>query len=772
MTGKSGAIIKKITRRYLKANTKRNIFIMTAIALTAFMLTSVFSIGFSLNETFTATSFRLQGSVRHMALLSLDAEQMDALQTLEYVRHIGTNRTIGFATATDFAVHIPIVYANETNWRYFLAPAFTDVNGDFAQSENEIMLSRSTLFNMGIENPYIGMEIPLEFTLNSYEVFAQSFILAAYYTDFTGINMLLVSPSFAENNGQSSLENLVVNIIFNRDAAGYATRLLHDLNIRYGQDYIIANTAQDTGVSTVVMAVVIVIVFLMLTGFLLIYNVMYISVSKDVRFYGMLKTLGADPKQIRRLVNGQVLKMCMLSLPIGLLVAWLTSFLIVPAFVDNTGTGIVVSFSPAIFVGGSVFTLITAYLGAFTSAKKAAHVSPIEAVRYVSEPTATIKFKTLAKGKPHKMALRNIFREPRRAGIVLLSLFLGITVFVGIMGIVTSMDIESSVSAQFSHDIAISSFDINHGIDEGLIEQILAVNGVESIRRETLTAGLMADGSIIGIRGVDTSFIRESNEELYRQMDIEAFERMEIAFVDMVWGQIPGDSAIQIEAGEGIHTVEISGAIHLPVATHTQTSIGDPLRIIMAYSDERQGIVMHVSINVADGMVENASAAVAELIRGQGMVMASSYAARQAMEDAQGGMIMLGLGISAILALIGIFNFVNVVSVGLITRKRELATLESVGMTKSQTKAMLRWEGAIYCISTVLASITLGTGISFGLFSLVHNQDPILYPQFVYPIWPVLMVFGLIATVCSVTPDVVYTNIRKASLVDRLREAE
>ena len=59
-----------------------------------------------------------------------------------------------------------------------------------------------------------------------------------------------------------------------------------------------------------------------------------------------------------------------------------------------------------------------------------------------------------------------------------------------------------------------------------------------------------------------------------------------------------------------------------------------------------------------------------------------------------------------------------------------IASVFSVGMSKKQMRLMLRCEGAIYCILTIAASITAGTGIVFMLFSLLHNQDPTLLPKF------------------------------------------
>ncbi|MCL2215454.1 MAG: hypothetical protein FWB91_00410 [Defluviitaleaceae bacterium] len=85
---------------------------------------------------------------------------------------------------------------------------------------------------------------------------------------------------------------------------------------------------------------------------------------------------------------------------------------------------------------------------------------------------------------------------------------------------------------------------------------------------------------------------------------------------------------------------------------------------------------------------------------------------------------------------------------------------------------MLRWEGAIYWLVTIGLSLTLGTGISYGLFALIHNQDPIQYPQFIYPFMPVGVVFVVIVIICSIVPELTYRTVSKSGLVERLREVE
>ena len=69
---------------------------------------------------------------------------------------------------------------------------------------------------------------------------------------------------------------------------------------------------------------------IVLSGYLLIPNIMYISVTKNIRFYGMLKTMGASPKQIRSIVRRQAFHLSVIGIPVGIILGTLISFIAVP----------------------------------------------------------------------------------------------------------------------------------------------------------------------------------------------------------------------------------------------------------------------------------------------------------------------------------------------------------------------------------------------------------------------------------------------------------
>ncbi len=127
-------------------------------------------------------------------------------------------------------------------------------------------------------------------------------------------------------------------------------------------------------------------------------------------------------------------------------------------------------------------------------------------------------------------------------------------------------------------------------------------------------------------------------------------------------------------------------------------------------------------------------------------------------------------GICAILILIGIINFINVMLTGIFTRRNELAVMESIGMTKKQVRKMLIFEGFYYALITDSLILTLGSGIVyiFGKLSLKIAD----YAIFSYPWQLIICISLIILIICILVPAAVYRIVAKNSVTDRLRSTE
>ena len=146
----------------------------------------------------------------------------------------------------------------------------------------------------------------------------------------------------------------------------------------------------------------------------------------------------------------------------------------------------------------------------------------------------------------------------------------------------------------------------------------------------------------------------------------------------------------------------------------------------------------------------------------------ASYVAE--FEGFKGMFATMGGALSLIIGLVGILNFINAVLTGILTRKRELAVLQSVGMTGKQLKSMLVYEGLYYTILALLVSLVmtvclgplLGNAVSgvFWFFSYRFTIVPILI------ILPVFVALGVLVPLWT------YRSVAKRTIVERLREAE
>ena len=132
--------------------------------------------------------------------------------------------------------------------------------------------------------------------------------------------------------------------------------------------------------------------------------------------------------------------------------------------------------------------------------------------------------------------------------------------------------------------------------------------------------------------------------------------------------------------------------------------------------------------------------------------------------------VVLGGLLCAIIGIVGVLNFFNATMTSILSRRREFAVLQAVGMTGAQLKSMLVWEGLLY---------TLGAGLIAGLLSAAVNplagrllEQGYWFYRYHYTITPVLLMMPAFALLGYAIPALMYRQAAKQSVVERLREAE
>mgnify|MGYP000155141706 CR=1 FL=1 len=125
---------------------------------------------------------------------------------------------------------------------------------------------------------------------------------------------------------------------------------------------------------------------ILISGYLIIYNIFYINVFHDIRRYGLLKTIGTTGRQLRKIVRRQAYMLCLYGIPLGLLLGGVTGKWILPIVMQNlvfsSTADTKVTLKLWIFAASAVFSLLTVYISCIKPCRIASSVSPVEAVRY------------------------------------------------------------------------------------------------------------------------------------------------------------------------------------------------------------------------------------------------------------------------------------------------------------------------------------------------------------------------------------------------------
>ncbi|WP_342480928.1 ABC transporter permease [Paenibacillus sp. FSL L8-0340] len=125
----------------------------------------------------------------------------------------------------------------------------------------------------------------------------------------------------------------------------------------------------------------------MLLFTILIYNAFTATTASQIRQLGILKSVGATPKQIRRIVLYEALGLACIAIPLGLLLGYAGMAVIIKAIdallADSANNHLRIEFSwPIVGIAGAA-SFATVLLSAWTPARKLARLLPIEAIRNV-----------------------------------------------------------------------------------------------------------------------------------------------------------------------------------------------------------------------------------------------------------------------------------------------------------------------------------------------------------------------------------------------------
>ena len=513
MKVKNRKAVRRLSVKSFKAAGRRNITAAVAIAMTTVLFTALFTIMMSINTSYESYTFRQIGGYAHGTFKDVTSQQASMIESNSKVKAVGRRITAGIITDGGFAkIPAEISYMDDNNakWSYINLS-----KGHMPEAEDEIIMDTAALDALGVD-PEIGAKIKLTYDMLDVDSTVGSrtdtFRLVGWwdYDDISPVHFINVSEAYVRKVEQAAFGGGAdhlredINVMFRtsigieenmktveNDLGFQSDDLDKDGYVRYGVNWgYTASQAADGIDLEMVAAAAALLILIIMTGYLIIYNIFRISVSSDIRYYGLLKTVGVTPRQLRRIVRQQAMMLCAEGCPAGLVIGYLAGRVLMPVIMESTSLGtscVEVSISPVIFAASALFSIVTVFLSCARPARMASKVSPVEAVKYADASHGQHKIGKMRRiRKPGamksaglgRMALANLGRNRLKTLVVILSMALSVVLLSVLCAFVGGFDMEKYLSKQTCADFIVGKTDYfnfqAHGTESGLSEGEIA----------------------------------------------------------------------------------------------------------------------------------------------------------------------------------------------------------------------------------------------------------------------------------------------------------
>ncbi len=827
---KNKKAIRRLADRSFRAARTRNVIAVLAIALTTLLFTSIFTMGSGMVESVQRASMIMTGGDGHAAVKYVTAEEYDTVSRHPLVKEMAYCRALSDSVDNEAFIkrHTEFWYYNDIGLKYGFAEP---TGGHKPQTVNEVIADTKTLELLGIPLE-AGAPLTLQLNIHGRQV-TRDFILAGWWKSDPGFNIgqIFSSRAYVDAHMDELRNTYDEDHSLTGTITGYI-KFANSLNIEKNLETVLTESGfsmeegapnyiatginwayMSTGVKMdlgTVTALACALLLFILTGYLIIYNIFLISISQDIRFYGLLKTIGATGRQLRAIIRRQAFMLSLIGIPLGLLAGFFVGKALVPFLMEQSSyAGSVASVSPnlLIFAGATVFALITMLISTHKPGKTAAKVSPVEAVRYTDNDSGSKKILKKSKngGRPGRMALANLGRNKRRTLLVILSLSLSVVLTNTVFTLSQSIDLDKTLEKFSDSDFLIGHADLfnnrysgeESALSESFIAAVSTQEGFETggrlygawgsytskTSKQTINQG--PDGSFsTGIYGLD-EFPFSRLQLVDGELDSE-----KLATGDYLLEGVPADDhgrvdtkgfnhktgdRIVLTCGDTVKEMTVLGHVVANPNTNTDGSWrGSILYLPGDIFKEFIGIAytMSYAFNVAEDKEGDMETFLKQYTNNVEPIMNynSKFTALASLAGLRDTAVLIGGSLALIIGLIGMLNFINAVLTSILTRRREFAVLQSIGMTQKQLVAMLCSEGGCYAALTAVSSIILSLGCSLLIVRPLCGQIWFLSFHFVFR--PLAIILPLLLMLGFLVPYIAYHATAKQSIVERLRNSE
>lgn len=384
-------VIIKMAWNNLKANRRKTITLFLAVFLSSFMVFTIFTVGNSYFKLQRIQNIRMSGADFDAIMYGVTDEQRQMCEENPDIIQTGIAGVCGWVEKTDkdSTTDVGLIWADDVYWTQMMKPVREKTEGKYPTEFNEIMVTKAALKECGYENLKVGDTITMSY--GTYDGISDgTFKICGIWDGYGPKKQFFVSKEFYDKSGWEVSQAASGRYYMDFKQKLMSKKEQNDFikSMKLGkQQTLILMEDLSASVQILVGLIGLVLVTCM-CAYLLIYNIMYLSVAGKVRYYGLLQTVGMTERQIKKIMKQQMLLIGFAGTAIGCLSGIFVSFFLVPVVVKSLGIrngyvgSAMVQFNPVILIVTILLVGFTIFLASRKPAKMAADISPIEALGY------------------------------------------------------------------------------------------------------------------------------------------------------------------------------------------------------------------------------------------------------------------------------------------------------------------------------------------------------------------------------------------------------
>lgn len=839
-------ILNELTIKNLKLNKKRTIVTIVGIVLSVALICAVAGMVTSFRATLVNIAIT-DGGNRHLTIENVSKKDLKYFTNNSHVKSMYLSESFGYAKVDNINKYKPYAYVVGYTKSAFDNTTLKLVSGRLPENNKEIIVSvpfkNSAKVKIGDTISLdIGKRVCTDGTIlnqsNPYFVEeGETDLCREYITDTSKHEYKIVGITERLNyniEGYSApgytlitkidkaSDNINVSLLF-KDAKYYKEYInniandndLNKYNITLNDELLRWSGASlsDRTMNMLYAVAGVVIGIIILTSVFVIKNSFDIANQEKKKMYGMLSSIGATSKQIKKNVLHEGFILGLIGIPLGILSGIFADYILV-IIINYIGNFNDVKFVFSISIWPVILSIIlgvvTIYLSVVRAAKKSSKIAPIEAIRNNNEIKINSKKIKSSKivdklfGVGGDIAYKNLKRNKKRNRTTIISIVISVAVFISLSSFLSyGFKLTNQYYQDANYDIQLYLRDTNEEESKKIINDIIKMDNVSRY-------------SIIRSMSMIFDYKKYYNEDVLeyfggvkdlslRIMSVgeEEFERIlkenKISDTNFDYKGLLIDKNIFYQEGsknyKEVNLLDlnkfktVTGSINnkdlnIEILKRIDNSLMGFQKVYsetptIIVSDEFYDyIVSNYNVNATDSRslyikstdAEKLESLIKEYLLDENITNYSLFNIETEAKAQRSLITLVAIflyGFIIVISLIGVTNIINTISTNMNLRRREFAMLKSIGMTKNEFNKMINLESIVYSTKALIIGIPLGLLGSFAIYKAFANGSDY---GFIFPWQAILIAIFVVYILVSLIMYFALRKTKSENIIDTIKD--